>query len=74
MSWRTLLPWATTVTGVTVMWLAGRARTRKAAWILGIMNQIVWVTYAIAAHAYGFIGGSVLYASVYSRNLVRGDK
>jgi hypothetical protein len=73
MSWQTLLPWLTTAIGATVMYLAGRRSTRRWAWTLGILNQVAWISYAIAAHAYGFIGGSLIYATVYSRNLLRGE-
>jgi hypothetical protein len=67
-----VLPWATTVMGASIMYLAGRSRTRQLAWALGILNQVVWISYAIAAHAYGFIAGSLLYGAVYARNLTRG--
>jgi hypothetical protein len=68
-TWRALLPWATTAMGASVMYLAGRKRTRRAAWTLGIVNQGFWVSYALIAHAYGFIVGSAIYASVYASNL-----
>lgn len=74
MSLKTLLPWATTVMGASIMYCAGRARTRRLAWTLGIANQVAWCSYAVIAHAYGFIGGSVIYAAVYSRNLIRGER
>lgn len=73
MSWRTVLPWVTTVSGAAVMYLAAHKATRKAAWIIGLLNQIPWLSYAIAAKAWGFIPGSLLYGSVYFRNLLRGD-
>jgi hypothetical protein len=73
MTWRTLLPWATTAGGATVMYLAARARTRRLAWILGICNQIPWVLYAITTRAWGFLPGSALYGAVYFRNLFRGN-
>jgi hypothetical protein len=53
------------------MYLAGRSRTRQLAWALGILNQVLWCSYAVAAHAYGFIGGSLLYGAVYFRNLMQ---
>lgn len=73
MSWRTALPWLTTLMGASIMYFAGRARTRRLAWMLGIANQVAWCSYALIAHAYGFIAGSCLYAAVYSRNLFRGE-
>lgn len=71
---RSALPWVTTVTGASVMYLAGRARTRRWAWVLGILNQVPWVTYAILTGAWGFVPGSMLYGSVYLRNLLRGER
>lgn len=68
-----LLPWITSAVGITIIYLAGRARTRRAAWVLGILNQGAWVTYALSAKATGFILGSVVYGSMYLRNLLKGD-
>lgn len=66
MNW---LPWLTTIGGASVMWLAGKPKTRRAAWIVGILNQAPWIAYAILAGAWGFIPGSILYSAVYIRNL-----
>lgn len=71
MSAKTLLPWATTVMGASIMYFAGRARTRRLAWVLGLLNQVAWISYAVMAHALGFIAGSLIYAAVYIRNLLR---
>jgi hypothetical protein len=73
MSLRTVLPWVTTATGASVMYLAAHARTRKAAWILGIANQVPWISFAVITHSWGFVPGSLLYGGVYIRNLLRGD-
>lgn len=73
MSLETLLPWATTVFGVLVLYLAGRARTRRLAWCLGLCNQLAWCSYAVIAGAHGFIAGSAIYFAVYMRNLLRGE-
>lgn len=70
---RAALPWVTTATGAAVMWLAGRARTRRAAWLLGVANQLPWITFAVITKSWGFIPGSLLYGSVYIRNLRRGE-
>lgn len=73
MSLEATLPWITSFVGMSVMWLAGKGHTRRWAWILGILNQAAWISYAVAAHAYGFIAGSLVYAAVYTRNLLKGD-
>lgn len=71
---RELLPWVTTATGATILYLAGRSpRTRRWAWVLGVLNQIPWVAYAVIAKSYGFIPGSLMYGAVYIRHIVRGE-
>ena len=68
-----LLPWATSAVGVTILFLARRRGTRRLAWGLGIANQGVWISYAIAAKAYGFIAGSLVYGAMYLWNFRKGD-
>ncbi len=67
------LPWVTTLLGASIMYLAARSRTRRIAWSLGLLNQVAWISYAVAAKAYGFIVGSLIYGAVYARNLCKGD-
>lgn len=67
------LPWATTAMGASIMYLAARQRTRRIAWALGLLNQVAWISYAIAAEAHGFIVGSLIYGTVYARNFFKGD-
>ena len=69
-----MIPWATTVVGASVMWLAGRRRTRRVAWLLGLANQGLWITFAVATGTWGFVGGSLIYGSVYLGNLIRGER
>lgn len=71
MSLETLLPWATTLGGASVMYLAGHRRTRRAAWWLGLVNQVPWITFAVITGAHGFIPGSLLYGAVYARHIIR---
>ncbi len=73
MSLSDVLPWATSAVGVTILFLARRKPTRRVAWGLGIANQGVWITYALAAKAYGFIAGSLIYGGMYAWNLSKGD-
>ena len=73
MSLSDILPWATSAVGVTILFLARRKGTRRLAWGIGIANQAVWISYAIAAKAYGFIAGSIVYGSMYLWNLLKGD-
>jgi len=70
---RAVLPWATTFMGATIMYLAGKRHTRRLAWALGVLNQGLWITFAIATHTWGFIAGSLIYGSVYLRNFMRSE-
>ena len=55
------------------MWLAGRSQWRRTAWYLGVANQFLWATYAITTGTWGFLGGCTIYATVYVRNILKGD-
>jgi hypothetical protein len=68
-----ILPWATTIMGASIMYFAGRARTRQLAWWLGVANQLLWGFYSVTTRQWGFLGGCLLYGSAYIRNLLRGD-
>jgi hypothetical protein len=68
-----LLPWVTSAVGILIIRLARRKSTRRVAWGIGIANQGVWISYALAAKAYGFIAGSVAYGVMYTWNLLKGD-
>ena len=57
-----------TASGATVMWLAASPKRHLAAWTLGVLNQILWGTFAFTTGQYGFVFGCLLYGSVYARN------
>lgn len=58
--------------GITSMFLAGYDDRRRAAgWALGLINQFIWIGYALATTQYGFIIGAVVYGAVMIRNLRR---
>lgn len=58
--------------GITAMFLAGYdGRRRAAGWALGLLNQVIWIGYALATQQYGFIIGAVVYGAVMVRNLWR---
>lgn len=48
--------------------LAGRGKWYG--WALGLAAQPVWITFGVITKGYGICLTSVLYASVYGRNLV----
>lgn len=58
--------WGLALAGIAGLILAGKKK--KSGWALGIATQILWLTYAIVTHQYGFILGSLAYAFVYARN------
>lgn len=56
-----------TAVGLLIFWLAGNKRWE--AWLLGLFNQVLWVSYAIATDQYGWIIGAAAYGAMYARNL-----
>lgn len=72
MTLEAVLPWATTIGGAAVMYLAGHRQTRRLAWCVGLANQVPWLAFAVVTHSWGFIPGSLLYGAVYARHLIRG--
>lgn len=58
---------ALTALSLTTMWLAGQHKWY--AWLLGLISQAVWITYAVATQQYAFTLSAVLHAAVYWRNL-----
>lgn len=71
MTLRLVIPWVTTAFGASIMLLAGKKRTRQWAWRMGILNNVVWSWYAVVTGQWGFLGGSLLYGTVYIRNMLR---
>lgn len=58
--------WLLSAFGITGIWLAGSKRS--VGWLIGIMTQFLWITYAVVSHQYGFILASLCYGGVYLRN------
>lgn len=46
--------------------LAGN--NHQSAWAVGLVNQVLWVTWIIASQAWGLIPMSIALAIVYTRN------
>jgi hypothetical protein len=61
--------WLLTVGGVFGLWLAGR----KSAWgwAVGLAMQVLWMTYAVVTHQYGFVVSGIAYGAVYGLNFYR---
>lgn len=63
-----LLSLLTSVGTITVMWLAGRKDWR--AWVLGLANQVLWVTLIVVSGLWGLMPLSVAITFIYSKNLI----
>lgn len=57
--------------GITAMWLAGMEKTRRLGWELALLQQGVWMWYALTTEQYGFILGAAAATLVFARNLWR---
>jgi len=64
-----ILSWVLSVTSAIMLWLMGS----KSKWgpRLGLMNQVLWLVYAILLRQWGLIPGVLLYTIVHLRNLVK---
>lgn len=60
--------WLLSCVGGLGIYLAGKKDWRG--WAIGILSEILWLTYAIITKQYGFIFGSILYSTILVNNLV----
>jgi len=58
--------WVLAAVGTTGIFFLGRKSIW--AWLILIFNEILWTTYSLITHQYGFIVASVGYVIVYLRN------
>lgn len=61
-----LWSWGLTVVGVFGLYLAGKKSPWG--WAVGIVAQILWLTYAIVTKQWGFLFSSFAYGFVYVKN------
>ncbi len=66
---RQIIPLALSVLTLVGMWLAGNHDRR--AWIVGLTNQALWITFIVVFDAWGLLPLSLALIVVYSRNLIR---
>lgn len=66
---RTLIPWATSAGTLLGMWLLGQKRS--IGWIVGLVNQVLWITFAVMFEAWGLLPLTCALVVIYSRNLAR---
>jgi hypothetical protein len=58
--------------GIVAFWLLGGGRKARAVgFVLNLLNQVIWVVYALATDQPGFIIGAVVFGAVTVRNLYR---
>ena len=61
--------WVLVVLGALGMWLAGRRMA--VGWAVAVVNELLWIVYAVQTGQWGFIAGAVLYIVVFTRNWLR---
>lgn len=65
-------PWVLSLWSMTTMYLAGcGTRTRRLAWVSGILSQVAWISFSVVTEQHGFAVSSLVYAAIYARNLRR---
>ena len=66
---RTLLPWATSAGTLLGMWLVGQKKS--VGWVVGLVNQALWVTFSIMFEAWGLLPLTAALIVVYSKALIQ---
>jgi hypothetical protein len=58
--------------GIAALWCSGgQTRSRRAGFVLQIVNQAIWIVYGTATAQYGFVAGAVVFGTVAVLNLWR---
>lgn len=60
--------WVLSLTGLVGIWLAGSKR--PVGWAVLLASEVLWIAYALTTHQLGFLVGGLLWAVVYTRNLI----
>lgn len=71
---RQILPLMLSVLTVLGMWLIGNKN--RLGWVVGLINQVLWISFAILFKAWGLLPLSLVLIVVYVRNLhkwIEGD-
>ncbi len=66
---KALLPWLTSFGTLLGMWLV--SQKRSVGWIVGLANQVVWVSFAVVYEAWGLLPLSAALIGIYTRALIR---
>jgi hypothetical protein len=59
--------WILSCLGGFGIYLAGKKDWRG--WAVGVVNEILWLIYAVITKQYGFIFGALLYGTILINNL-----
>jgi len=65
---RQLIPLALSFLTLYAMWQIGNKRVF--AWVIGLINQGLWVTFIVLFDAWGLLPLSIALTIVYARNLI----
>ena len=66
---RTMLPWATSAGTLLGMWLVGQKKS--IGWVVGLVNQVLWVTFAVVFQAWGLLPLTCALIVIYTRALIQ---
>ena len=58
--------WLLVTLGALGMWMVGRRM--RAGWAVAIVNETLWIVYAIETMQWGFIAGAFIYIGVMAHN------
>ena len=61
--------WVLSILGLVTIYLAGKKYWW--AWLFGLCAQVLWLTYGLVYHQYGFIVSSAAYGYIYGRNTLK---
>lgn len=72
MSVETVLPWILSAITIYTMFLAGDRKSHT--WIVGLINQALWLVWIIASASWGLIPMNLALWIVYTRNHLKWNK
>lgn len=64
-----LLPLLLSILTIIGMWLIGNKN--RLGWVVGLINQGLWITFAIVFQAWGLLPLTLVLIFVYTRNLYK---
>jgi hypothetical protein len=69
---KTILPYVLSAITIYTMFLAGGKK--KYAWLVGLLNQALWLIWIVTIHEWGLIPMNVALWVVYTRNYMKWNK